>query len=86
MGTSHQTSHKYSLNHSHNNYFNKIILKDLANGKDKGKDETLTGIDQKVINQRGLSQMVIEVMLPEMIEVNKGVSDVVKRDISKGTA
>ncbi len=39
-----------------------------------------------MINQKNLSQMVIEVMPPEMIEKNRDVSDVAKRAISKETA
>ena len=57
----------------------------MADGEVKGKDETLTGIDQRIVNQRGLSYMKIEVLSPEMIEVNKGASDVIKRAILKGT-
>ncbi len=51
----------------------------------KEKDEILTGIDQRMANQKDPSQMVAEVMPPEMIERNKGVSDADKRDILKGT-
>ena len=58
----------------------------MADERAKGKDETLTGIDQRMINQRGLSQMKIEVMLPEMIEKNKGASGVAKRGTLKETA
>jgi len=39
-----------------------------------------------MVNQKDLLQMVIEVMLSEMIEVNKDVLDVAKRGISKETA
>ena len=39
-----------------------------------------------MVNQRGLSQMKIEVMLPEMIGENKGVLDAAKRGISKEIA
>ena len=55
----------------------------MADREAKGKDKILTEIDQRMINQRGLSWMVIEVMLPETIEVNKGALDVVKRGILK---
>jgi len=48
-------SHKHSLNHSHSNNFNKIIYKDLADEEIKKKGETLTGINQRMVNQRGLS-------------------------------
>jgi len=58
----------------------------LANGEAKEKDETLTGIDQRMVNQKDPSQMVTEVMLSEMIEVNKGVLDAIKKDILKETA
>ena len=58
----------------------------MADGGAKGKDETLIGIDQRMINQKDFSQMVAEVMSPGTIEGNKDVSDVDKRDISKGTA
>jgi len=34
----------------------------LADEEAKGKDETLIGIDQMIANQRGLSQMEVEVM------------------------
>ncbi len=37
-------------------------------------------------NQKDLLQMVTEVMLPEMIEGNKDVSDTDKRGTSKETA
>ena len=37
-------------------------------------------------NQKDSSQMVAEVMSPEITEENKDVSDVNKRGISKGTA
>jgi len=58
----------------------------LADRETKGKDKTLTKIDQRMINQRGFSQMKIEVMSPEMIEENKGILDVAKSDTSKETA
>ena len=58
----------------------------MADGEDRERDETLTGIDQRIVNQRGLTQIAIEVMPPEMIERNKGVSDADKRGILKGTA
>ena len=38
-----------------------------------------------MVNQKDSSQMVIEVMPSEMIEVNKDASDVARRDISKET-
>ncbi len=52
----------------------------------KEENEILIKIDQKMINQKDSSQMVTEVMPPEMTERNKDVSDVGKRDTSKGTA
>jgi len=55
----------------------------LADGKAKGKDEILTEIDQRMVNQKDPSQMVIEIMLPEMIKVNKSTLDMIKRDTSK---
>ena len=58
----------------------------MADGEAKGEDEIPIGIDQKRANQKDPSQMVIEVILPEMIERNKDVLDVDKRGISKGTA
>ncbi len=58
----------------------------MADGEVKGKNETLTGIDQKTVNQKDLLQMKTEVMPPEMIEMNKGILDVVKRGISEETA
>ena len=58
----------------------------MAGGEVKEKDEILIGIEQRMVNQKDLSQIEIEVILPEMIEVNKNVSDMVKRDTSKGTA
>ncbi len=57
----------------------------MAGGEVKEKDETLIGIDQRMINQKDPSQMEIEIMWAEMIKVNRDVSDVVKRGISKGT-
>ncbi len=57
----------------------------MIDGKAKGKDKILTGIDQRMVNQRGLLQIEIEVMPSEMIEGNRDVSDVVKRDTSKKT-
>src|SRR6266540_536676 len=44
------------------------------------------GIDQRMANQKDPSQIVTEVMLPEMIEGNKDVSNADKRSTSKGTA
>ncbi len=58
----------------------------MADGEIKGKDETLTGIDQKMVNQKDLSQIVIEIMLSEMIEVNKDALDMTKRDTLKEIA
>ena len=58
----------------------------MADGGAKGKDETLIGIDQRMANQKDPSQMVAEVMPPEMIEGNKDVSDVDKRGTLKETA
>ncbi len=55
----------------------------MADGKAKGKDEILTEIDQRMVNQKDPSQMVIEIMLPEMIKVNKSTLDMIKRDTSK---
>ncbi len=56
----------------------------MANEGAKGKDETLIGIDQRMVNQKDPSQMVIEVMLPETIEGNKDVSNADKRAFQKG--
>jgi len=58
----------------------------LADGEAKGKDEIPIGIDQKMANQKDPSQIVIEVMPPEMTEGNKDVSGADKRGISKETA
>jgi len=58
----------------------------LTDGEAKGRDETLTEIDKKMVNQKDLSQIVTEVMLSEMIEMNKDVLDVAKKAISKETA
>ncbi len=58
----------------------------MADGGVKGEDEIPIGIDQRIANQKDPSQMVAEVMPPEMIEGNKDVSDANKRGISKGTA
>ncbi len=58
----------------------------MADGGIKGEDETLTRIDQRIANRKDPSWMVVEVMLPETIEGNKDISDVNKRDTSKGTA
>jgi len=57
----------------------------LADEGVKGEDEILIGIDQRMANQKDPSQMVAEVMPPEMTEGNKDVSDADKRSISKGT-
>ena len=58
----------------------------MANEEAKEKDKILSGIDQRMVNQRGFSRMVIEVISPKIIKVNKGASDVAKRDTSKETA
>jgi len=58
----------------------------LADGEAKGENETLIGTDQRRVNQKDPSQMVIEVMSPETTEGNKGALDVDKRVTSKGTA
>ena len=58
----------------------------MANEEVKGRDKILTGIDQRMVNQRGLLQIEIEIMPLEMIEENKDASDAVKKDISKKTA
>ena len=58
----------------------------MADGEAKGEDEILIGTDQRMVNQKDPSQMGTEVIPLEMIEGNKGVSDVDKRDTSKGTA
>jgi len=57
----------------------------LADRKAKGKVETLIEIDQKMVNQKDLSQMEIEVTSSEMIKENRGVLDVTKRVTSKET-
>ena len=57
----------------------------MADGEAEGEDETLTGIDQRIVNQRGLTQMETEVMLLKMIEENKGILDVAKRNTLKET-
>jgi len=51
----------YNLNNS--NHFNKIIHRDLADREAKEKAETLTGIGQKMVNQKGFSQKIKEAML-----------------------
>ncbi len=58
----------------------------MADGEAKGKNKILIEIDQKMVNQKDPSQMVIEVIPPEMIEVNKGALDAAKRGTSKETA
>ena len=58
----------------------------MTDGEVKEKDKILTGIDQRMVNQKDPSQMATEVMLLEIIEVNKDALDVVKRDILKETA
>jgi len=57
----------------------------LADREAKEKDEILTGTGQRMVNQKDLLQIVIEVISPEMIKVNKGALDVAKRIISKET-
>ena len=39
-----------------------------------------------MVNQKDPLQIIIEIMPPEMIEVNKDALDVVKKDILKETA
>ncbi len=58
----------------------------MADEKAKGRDEILTEINQRMVNQRDLSQIEIGVMLSGMIEGNKDASDVIKRCTSKETA
>ena len=58
----------------------------MADGGVKEEDEILIGIDQRIANQKDLLQKETKVILLEMIEGNKDVSDVDKRDILKGTA
>ena len=58
----------------------------MADGGVKGEGKTQIRIDQRMANQKDPSQMVTEVMPPEMIEGNKDVSDVNKKGTSKGTA
>ena len=58
----------------------------MADKEAKEEGETPIGIDQRMVNQKDPSQMIIEVILPEMIEVNRDISDATKRVISKGTA
>ena len=58
----------------------------MADGEAKGEDETLIGIDQRMVNQKDLLQMEIGVMPSGTIEENKGASDVTKKDILKETA
>ena len=57
----------------------------MADGGVKEEDEIPIGIDQRIANQKDPSQMVAEVMPPEMTEGNKDVSDADKRNTSKGT-
>ena len=57
----------------------------MADGEAKEKDETLIGIDQRMVNQRGLLRMEVEVMLLEMIEENKDALDAVRRCTLKET-
>ena len=58
----------------------------MANGEVREEDEIQIGIDQRMVNQKDISQMVTEVMPSGMTEGNKDASDVDKRDTSKGTA
>jgi len=58
----------------------------LTDGEAKGEDETLIGIDQRMVNQKDSLQMETEVMPLGTTEVNKDVSDADKRGTSKGTA
>jgi len=55
----------------------------LADSKGRKKNKILTGIDQRMVNQKDLSQIVIEVMSSEMIKENKGALDVVKKNTLK---
>ena len=55
----------------------------MADGEDKEKGKILIRIDQRMINQKDLSQIVIEVMSSEMIKENKGALDVVKKNTLK---
>ncbi len=58
----------------------------MTDGEAKGEDETLIGIDQRMVNQKDSLQMETEVMPLGTTEVNKDVSDADKRGTSKGTA
>ena len=58
----------------------------MADEETKGEDEILIGINQRMVNQKDLSQTVTEVMPSGMTEENKDISDVNKRGTSKGTA
>ena len=58
----------------------------MVDGEAKGEDEILIGIDQRIANQKDLLQKETKVILLEMIEGNKDVSDVDKRGTLKGTA
>ena len=58
----------------------------MAGGEAKEEDEILIGIDQRMVNQKDPSQIATGVMLSEMTEGNKDVSDANKRGISKETA
>ncbi len=56
----------------------------MADGEAKGEDETLIGIDQKIVNQKDPSQKVTEVMLSEMTEGNRDALDADKKGTLKG--
>ncbi len=58
----------------------------MVDGEAKGEEETLIRIDQRIVNQKDPLQMGTEVTSLEMIEENRDVSDVDKRDTSKRTA
>jgi len=55
----------------------------LADKEAKEKGKTLIEIDQRMVNQKDFSQMIIEIIPLKMIEENKGISDVIKRDTLK---
>ena len=58
----------------------------MADEEAKGKDEILTGIDQRMVNQKDFLQMATEVMSLETIGKNKDISDAAKRGILKESA
>jgi len=58
----------------------------LADGEVKKKAKIQTRIGQKMVNQKDPLWMVIKVILLEMIEESKDVSDVARRVILKETA